>query len=240
MNINEDTKKNYLLDHLERLRDSRSRLHKKQWISYNYKKFIPTDKNANILEIGPGFGELLEFLIIDCKYNNVKAIDISDAVENYCNKIIQNSTIKVNDTVEFLKNNKNKFDVIFMLQLLEHIPKKNVNQFLIAVNNALSDNGKVIIEVPNAANFIIGINNYFSDFTHEVAYTDVSLRYILQINNFSEIELFELKVPIVSIGRIIQAGLIKLSNLILIILNKIYLPSRKQILSPIIYAIAKK
>jgi hypothetical protein len=127
-----------------------------------------------------------------------------------------------------------------MLQLLEHIPKKNVNQFLIAVNNALSDNGKVIIEVPNAANFIIGINNYFSDFTHEVAYTDVSLRYILQINNFSEIELFELKVPIVSIGRIIQAGLIKLSNLILIILNKIYLPSRKQILSPIIYAIAKK
>lgn len=231
---------NYLSNHLRVMTDSKTRENKKHWISYNYTKFLPNDKSAKILEIGPGFGELLEFLIIDNKYNNVRAVDLSQEVTDFCNAIKPGCAVKVDDTISYLKNNPSKFNMIFLFQVLEHIPKKDVIDFLSALRSSLCEDGEVIIEVPNIANNIVGAYSFFSDFTHEVAYTELSLNYVLNVAKFSDIKIYELKVPLISVGRIMQACLQKAVAVALLIINKIYLPSQKHCLSPTIFAVIKK
>lgn len=231
---------NYLSNHLKAMTDSKTRENKKQWISYNYTKFLPDDKNSKILEIGPGFGELLEFLIIDKNYNNVKAVDLSQEVADFCNAIKPGCTDKVDDTIRYLKNKPSKFNMIFLFQVLEHIPKKDVVDFLSALRSSLCEDGKIIIEVPNIANNVVGVYSFFSDFTHEVAYTELSLNYVLNVATFSDIKIYELKVPLISVRRIIQACLQKAVAVALLIINKIYLPSQKHCLSPTIFAVVKK
>lgn len=130
--------------------------------------------------------------------------------------------------------------MIFLLQVLEHIPKTDVVDFLKALRNSLCEDGGIIIEVPNISNNIVGVNFFFSDFTHEVAYTDMSLRYVLNMAGFTEINIYNLKVPIISFKRLIQAFLQKIFGVLLLIINKIYLPSQKQCLSPTIFAVVKK
>jgi 2-polyprenyl-3-methyl-5-hydroxy-6-metoxy-1,4-benzoquinol methylase len=229
----------YLSDYLSGITDLKSRNNKKLWIAYNYNKYLPKDKNSKILEIGPGFGELLEFLI-DNQYHNIQAIDLSQEVVDLCNGIKPGCAVKVDNTISFLKKNIGTFSMIILFQVLEHIPKKDVVDFLCALRSSLCENGKIIIEVPNIANIIVGVYSFFSDFTHEVAYTRLSLNYVLNMAKFSEIKIYELKVPLVSVKRIIQVCLQKAINTVLLIINKIYLPSQKHCLSATIFAVVKK
>lgn len=240
MNYEHNQFNDYLTKHLSTIRNSSARKHRKQWFFHNYKHLLPTDHSVRILEIGPGYGELLELLIQDCHYTNVRAIDMSHEVVSLCNQIAPNSTIGVADTTNFLEQNIEKYDLIFMLQVLEHVHKSNIIPLLEAIYQALSPGGKLIIEVPNMANPITGTYIRYADFTHEVGFTDVSMRYVLQCAGFSQISLFELKVPTVSLGRIFQAGAQKLLNIVFDLIARIYLPSRHQILSPTIYATAIK
>lgn len=99
----------YLSNHLSKLNDDKTRENKKDWISYNYKKFLPKDKNSKMLEIGPGFGELLEFLIVDNQYNDIRAVDLSQEVVDFCNTIKPGCAVKTNNTISFLKKNPGKF-----------------------------------------------------------------------------------------------------------------------------------
>ncbi|CAK0781281.1 Methyltransferase domain-containing protein [Gammaproteobacteria bacterium] len=230
----------YLSNHLSTTRNLCSRKHRKQWFSYNYKRLLPNAPDIKILEIGPGYGELLELLSQDCRYKNVKAIDMSQEVVTYCNQILPGCVEKVDNTVLFLEQHACHFDLIFMLQVLEHVGKPDVISLLEAAYNSLLPGGKLIIEVPNMANPMIGSYLRYADFTHEVGFTDLSLRYVLQCAGFSQVSLFESKVPNVSLGRIFQAGAQKLLNMILGLMIRIYMPNRKQMLSPTIYAVAIK
>ena len=230
----------YLTDHLNGTINTRSRFNKKKWIEANYSKIFPKDIKANILEIVPGHGELLELLIKDKHYENVMGVDLSDEVANLCNEIMPNSTKKIEDTVAYLNNNADKYDVIFMLQVLEHIPKDVVKEFLISLRNALRSGGVAVIEVPNIENNIVGVGSYFSDFTHEVPYTSESLCYVLRSAKFTEISIHELKVPIYSIARAIQSVAQNIVNNIMLVAKKIYRPSHRYFLSPSIYALAYK
>src|ERR1019366_4227246 len=44
-------------------------------------KYLPPDKNAAILEIGPGYGALIDCLRTRCGYRDVSAVDVSSEVE---------------------------------------------------------------------------------------------------------------------------------------------------------------
>lgn len=230
----------YLTNHLSNQINANSRVNKKNWIVCNYKKFIPNNKDANILDIGPGYGELVELFGVDEGYVNICAIDISNEVVGHCNNIIPNSTMLVENTENFLFSKPNKFDVIFMLQVLEHIPKDAVANLLLAIRESLSPNGVAIIEVPNISNNIVGVDLFFSDFTHQVAYTETTLKYVLNAANFSSVEVYELKVPIVSFARLMQYVLQKILSYFMIALKMIYYPSRRHYVSPVIYAVVSK
>lgn len=230
----------YLSNHLSQINNTFSSSNRKEWLKYNYKNYFPTNFESKILEIGPGFGELLLLLYKDFGYINVKAVDLSQEVVDFCNTIAPESTELTTNTVSFLKANQNQFDIVFMLHVLEHIPKDDAAPILSEIFNALKSEGTLIIEVPNMANPMIGLNLRYSDFTHEVGFTDISLKQVLYKAGFSNVSVFPSKVPIVSTLRFFQAILQKIFNQTLNLLTNIYLPGKTQIMSPSIFAIATK
>ncbi len=229
----------YFSKHLRVIEKASTADSKKSWVGWNYQGYLPENKNAAILEIGPGSGELIKWLI-ELGYTDISAIDISDEVVEHCNTSIgSNVSELVSDTTEYLKRNKSRYDLIFMLHVLEHIPKDKVFETLSSLKDSLNDSGVAIIEVPNIANVIVGNWSFFSDFTHEVPYTDKRLNYVLNVAGFDVIGIYELKVPIVSAKRFVQHSLQKACDFIMRNILRLYLPSETVLVSPSIYAIVR-
>lgn len=151
-------------------------------------KILPSDKDANILDIGCGFGQTLKALR-DKGYTNLKGIDINDESITRCKKINLDVT-KVEDITSYSNINKKKFDFIIMSHVLEHIEKDKMIDNLKAIRSMLSDKGKYCVMVPNAQS---NTDSYwrFEDFTHHYLFTSGSLLYVLKAAGFTEIEFID-------------------------------------------------
>lgn len=160
-------------------------------LKVNYSKFFPADKNAHCLDIGIGNGEMLH-LLKDMGYANAEGTDISSSTINACKARGYKCTL-VENTVDFLKQYPNKFSMISMLHVIEHISKNDIIPLICACREALTDDGCLILETPNMAN-IDGLLMRYNDFSHLTGYTQQSLCQLLQVCSFSKIELPEVDV----------------------------------------------
>ena len=80
------------------------------------------------------------------------------------------------DAGQYLDNLGDRvFDRIVLLDVLEHFTPEEGFRLLSKVKNALSEQGKIIVKVPNAAS-PWGMNYQFGDLTHKTAYNGESLR----------------------------------------------------------------
>lgn len=149
----------------------------------NYKLFFPTDKEDGILDIGPGKGEMLTCLS-GLGYANLQAVDISASVVHYIKELGFNGFL-ANDLPNFLKGQK--YALITMCDVVEHIPKNQVIEILTAVRKALTEDGILIVQVPNMQSITANIFLY-DDFTHETGYTERSLAQLLKLAGFSSVE----------------------------------------------------
>jgi 2-polyprenyl-3-methyl-5-hydroxy-6-metoxy-1,4-benzoquinol methylase len=181
----------YLSGHFAEVsHQGRYRERKLAYYAHNYAAHLPANRAAALLDIGPGFGELLE-LLKRSGYRNIHAVDLSPEVAAYCNRIVPNSTVVVDDTTAYLRNHAAHFDAITLFHILEHVPKQAILPLLTAARAALRPGGRLIVEVPNMANPVIGLNVRYADFTHEVGFTELSLRHVLTTAGFGQVRLFE-------------------------------------------------
>ena len=161
----------------------------KRWQSYyqaNYARFLPLDKNAKILDIGCGYGRVLYFLRC-AGYNNMAGIDISPQQIEAAKK---NGFAQAEcaSAFEYLADKKEQFDMIFMIDILEHIEKAEVVKLLDRILLALKPSGRLILQLPNA---LTPLNVYlYRDFTHETAFTVTSIEQILTVANFQNIKTY--------------------------------------------------
>jgi len=153
----------------------------------NFENILLNKKTKDIIEIGFGTGFFIKYLLSK-GFNNIKGIEISKEETEFVKKYIYNNVEYVNDTNFFLNNNKYKYDFIFMLDVLEHIPKNETINLLKKVKNALKKDGTFIARVPNASNpFNCGI--FSSDFTHEFIFTKSSLMQVNKLAGYTNIEI---------------------------------------------------
>jgi cyclopropane fatty-acyl-phospholipid synthase-like methyltransferase len=149
----------------------------------NYKRFFPTDKEDGILDIGPGKGEMLSCLH-GLGYTNLQAVDISASVVHYIKEMGFNGFL-ANDLPNFLKGQK--YSLITMCDVVEHIPKIQIVEIMTAVRKAMTEDGILIVQVPNMQSITANIFLY-DDFTHETGYTERSLAQLLKLAGFSSVE----------------------------------------------------
>lgn len=120
------------------------------FISLARYKFVSKVLNGrkDVLEVGcaDGFNSRLV-------KQNVKNLTISDAefIFKSYNNIIKSKKWKTNFVInDFVKSKLNKkFDAIYSLDVLEHIPKNKENIFIKNINHSLKENGILIIGAPS-------------------------------------------------------------------------------------------
>ena len=153
-----------------------------------YLKLIQGFSNdAAIIDIGCGTGNVLRFLKEE-GFGNIYGIDISEQQVN--NARSKHLNADVIDIFDFLKTNKRKFDLIFVMDVVEHFLKDELFDFFIGINSILNENGVLIIHTPNGdglfPNHII-----YGDLTHLTIFNPNSLSQILRLTGFKEIEFYE-------------------------------------------------
>ncbi len=149
--------------------------------------FQKTRSKGNVLDIGCGNGEFLSDML-ELGWD-IWGLDTSKvAVANVQKRLnLTASKIKVGEptTIKFLQ----KFDVITMWHVLEHVP--NPIAFLTAVKRQLQLGGKLILEVPNSDSLVMGIfkdvYNWQMIPEHIFYYSPKSLAYLLTQIGFKEI-----------------------------------------------------
>jgi len=146
-------------------------------IDYNYRFLLDIlPKNSRILEIGPGNGFFVDWLLIN-GYINIALVDLDRNNVKYLKEKYKNlKSVKIyeSDAVNFLKNCSESFDVIITRQLVEHLFLEEIFNFFRYSKNCLSENGLLINETINSCNLVYG--NYFryDDFSHYISFTPKS------------------------------------------------------------------
>lgn len=155
---------------------------------FNYKKYFPKEKNkAHLLDIGIGRGEMLSCMKM-WGYRNFLGIDISPSTIEFCQSLNLPCDL-VDNSVEYLLNNPEKYDLITLLDVLEHIPKNDSLNFLLALRQALKPDGILIIQVPNLQ-APDGYLHRYNDITHEVGFIEHSLSQLLHAAKFNKFNFF--------------------------------------------------
>lgn len=152
-------------------------------------KIVPSDKSTKILDIGCGFGQLL-LKLRERGYVNSKGIDISKEACDCC-KSQGIKAEKIKDIADYCKKTKEKYDLIIMSHVLEHIEKEEIVKTLIDIRkHLLTEKGKLCIIVPNAQSNT-GCYWFFEDFTHKTLFTSGSLFYVLSAAGFKKIKFID-------------------------------------------------
>jgi SAM-dependent methyltransferase len=147
---------------------------------------LPTRKDAAILDLGCGYGKFLYFLQRE-GYTETRGIDLNPQQLEVARSLgVRN--VQCCEGMEFLGNSVGQFDFISAIDVLEHVRKDQVLEFLDLVYAALRPGGRFLCQVPNLAAFYRPL--FYMDFSHETPFTAPSLKQVLQLANFENVRVF--------------------------------------------------
>lgn len=133
--------------------------------------WLPEDRRSAILDIGCGSGQFLYFLRTR-GYTNARGIDLDGDQVEVARKLGLQASREY--ALEFIEAQAGSFDVIAMLDILEHFTREELFPMLNAVAAKLAPGGRLIASVPNADSPAAS-RAIYADITHEIAFTATSL-----------------------------------------------------------------
>ncbi|PIU03556.1 hypothetical protein COT44_02510 [Candidatus Shapirobacteria bacterium CG08_land_8_20_14_0_20_39_18] len=181
--------KNYL-GYLESLYNHETSQRKIDYIRYNFSPYLKKlNKNSRILEIGPGFGEFIN--ILNAKgITNIDILDNSKEVLEYNKSHYKLDQVFLTPNISSADKKIGQYDLIFLLQVLEHIPPEKYKDVIQILYKHLKSTGYIIITVPNAGN-LLGLSERYNDLQHQASFTEISLR---ELPAFCEIENYQVEI----------------------------------------------
>lgn len=151
------------------------------------KKWLPINKGIKYLDVACGAGQLL-YGFKTLGFDNIYGIDVSPQQVLVAKKITNN--VYEGDALEFLQKNINTFDLITAIDILEHLDKNEMFDFLDAIFLSLREGGRLILQMPNAES-PFGHKIRYCDLTHENSFDPSNLNSILNIVGFKNFEIQE-------------------------------------------------
>lgn len=151
-----------------------------------FKGWLPADLNAAILDVGCGHGNFL-FMLEQLGYRNLVGVDWSSEQLEQAAAICQHARLVPDDTLHYLRESNETFDLISCLNVIEHLAKDEIIGFLDLIRSHLKPGGRLLIETPNAASPWFGAVAY-GDLTHEWFFTPKSLADTLLLSGFTHYE----------------------------------------------------
>lgn len=230
------------LDHLTQMSTEQTLSRKVEYFRYNIGSFLNNlnFKKVKVLEIGPGLGEFESFL----NKNKIYDIDIIDNDNSILDYVSGKYKVKNN----FLSNDLSKiekklrnYDLIFLMQVFEHIPVASFEFVMRILFAHLNKNGYLIIIVPNANN-PLGLIERYADLQHTNAFTTQSLKDLVNLANLKncQIEIKGFEIPNTGIINIMRKILQKVLHFFLLLLMIINGGLFFKVMTPNIMLVVKK
>ena len=150
---------------------------------------LPQNKDVKILELGCGYGRYVHALAM-LGFSDVLGIDISEEQVEYANEVLGLRNVHLEDAMKFLEESEDMYDVIMMMDVLEHLDLEYSLNIIQKIYRRLSVGGKLIVQVPNAI-APLSVNRY-GDITHQRAYSARSMEQSMRIGGFKNIQCYPL------------------------------------------------
>ncbi|HEY4031015.1 MAG TPA: class I SAM-dependent methyltransferase [Caulobacteraceae bacterium] len=151
------------------------------WIAKRYlrqmTRWLPSNKDASILEIGPGNG--LTLTLLRKEGWNVQGIEADKTLAGRLSKSGLNvHWVPVDDTISWLRARPEAYRLIYAHHVLEHVQVDLQVAFVRAIADALEQGGYFVCETPNALSAAANWFRY-GDWTHTSIFTSASLEFLL-------------------------------------------------------------
>jgi 2-polyprenyl-3-methyl-5-hydroxy-6-metoxy-1,4-benzoquinol methylase len=146
--------------------------------------WLPADKDADIVDLACGGGKLLHLIQME-GYRRICGVDIRPDQISRARQVTEQ--VILGDAIDFLEKQRNRFDLIIGLDIIEHFHKPEVLRFLDCCHDALKPRGRLVLQTPNAESPWGGSIRY-GDLTHEVCFNPNALSRLLRLAGFSDIE----------------------------------------------------
>lgn len=179
---------------------------------FYFRDWYPLNRKAAIADLACGDGRLL-FHFKELGYENLHGVDISTEQVDLARQVAP--TVVQGNVLDYLTANVGAFDLLTGIDIVEHLHKNEVLQFLDACLAALKAGGRLILQTPNAESPWIAAVRY-GDFTHEVCFTPGSLSRLLTLCGFTKTTFREQGPPPFSYS--VNAGLRRVAWRLLIVL----------------------
>jgi 2-polyprenyl-3-methyl-5-hydroxy-6-metoxy-1,4-benzoquinol methylase len=172
--------------------------------SARFGRYLPANRDAEIIDLGCGSGRLLAWLE-NLGYRNLTGVDISD--EQIKIAASNTSATLIKDRISSDVFTESKYDVICMIDILEHLDKSEILCILESARSALKDNGLLVIQVPNNSS-PFGSRMQHGDFTHKTAFNSSSLTQALSIAGFDDIKIEPWVIPVISMRALFRRSFV--------------------------------
>lgn len=153
------------------------------------KQILPPEREAAILDIGCGLGQMLHSLRAE-GYVDLAGIDVSSEAVSACmTKGLD--VIKIESIADYCRTACKQYDFIVMSHVIEHIAKDEIIETLRLIRSRLlRDGGHLVVMTPNAQSHT-GCYWAYEDFTHTTIFTAGSLFFVLKSAGFQQVEFID-------------------------------------------------
>lgn len=146
-------------------------------------------KGKKVLDLGCGLGELC-WLAASSGVQSIIGVNLSQGEVDYARLHIQ-ATFICQDILDYLPQcESDSVDVIYAMNILEHLTKDDLIRVLDQSRRVLRDGGQLVAMVPNATSTYGAMTRYW-DITHVQAFTPSSVQQLMRLSGFSKVEFAE-------------------------------------------------
>ena len=143
-----------------------------------YRRLLPPDNAAPILDIGCGTGGFLQALR-SMGYSSAEGVDLSASqVDAATARGVTGITLAA--AIDYLWQRRGRYAAITAFSVLEHQTRPELFELLDAIRDGLAEGGHLIAVVPNAKG-LFGAHVRFADITHELSFSPLSVSQICAV-----------------------------------------------------------
>lgn len=144
--------------------------------------------SSKVLDYGCAFGSLVYYL--KQRFDHVQGVDASEEqIEVARSHDLPVHFLPVKEFSCWSEKNTGTFDVIFLFDVLEHIPAPEQIDFMRSLSRTLKSGGTIYVKVPNA-NSLLASRWRYIDWTHCSSFTESSLDFVLLNSGIDDIVYF--------------------------------------------------
>lgn len=156
-------------------------------LNYLYLRHIENlDRKVRILDLGCGNGRALMFLK-ENGFHNALGVDRSRESIDRCRSRGLRNVVQA-EIGEFLEKNEDTYDLVFALDVLEHLDLEEAIPILDMTGRSLTDEGSLVIQTPNGSS-PFGRSYFRNDITHKLLLTQRSIYQLLKTVGFRTVDI---------------------------------------------------